>query len=557
MVSKTYISTKSIFLLASLAIFIFGSCRSDRPKDVEITAMPVKIQGQANWSFYGCDGLFRYENQLKAEPSLIINGCFSTVNEDGTVSLYRATNGLKPMPGCRRLSSVGWCHNGLIPVSGLKSRIEVIDSLGRKRFTLTPIDGVEIIESSAAFFDGLLMIVNADGKYGYVDTEGKIRIKPKYYAAENFSEGKAMVEIPGKKQSDRRLYRFIDTKGNTLFDIPPHLRLETFNFKYGRVVARTAKGEMGFVDSTGKFQNAIPEAIGIGQYDDDCYCYMTKAGKWGIVGFDGKKRFGEKYETIEILSDRSFLVQEQGGIYKVLDKNGIEKLDFSEYSYVKYSPFFGFICKIPGATVLLNKNGRQDCPYNLSKASLNRCASLYIRSDYDTFQSNIRPLARLLSPYGLGKYKIGMPCYAYLREEPSSYEGKSSFDISDVINDSKVVKYNINVVSDRRLVKLVPGRSSETSYVFDNDATIKMIQIDLDFADDSWNSCQMRFTRNLRNKGFSFVSSLKVNGLSFALYKAMENELIILTDDDNRHARIYLLRKADAQKLKAQILGNR
>lgn len=150
-----------------------------------------------------------------------------------------------------------------------------------------------------------------------------------------------------------------------------------------------------------------------------------------------------------------------------------------------------------------------------------------------------------------------MPCYAYLREEPSSYEGKSSFDISDVINDSKVVKYNINVVSDRRLVKLVPGRSSETSYVFDNDATIKMIQIDLDFADDSWNSCQMRFTRNLRNKGFSFVSSLKVNGLSFALYKAMENELIILTDDDNRHARIYLLRKADAQKLKAQILGNR
>ena len=145
MVSKTYISTKSIFLLASLAIFIFGSCRNDSPKDVEITAMPVKIQGQSNWSFYGCDGLFRYENQLKAEPSLIINGCFSTVNEDGTVSLYRATDGLKPMPGCRRLSSAGWCHDGLIPVSGLKSRIEVIDSLGRKRFTLTPVDRKSVV----------------------------------------------------------------------------------------------------------------------------------------------------------------------------------------------------------------------------------------------------------------------------------------------------------------------------------------------------------------------------------------------------------------------------
>ena len=145
---------------------------------------------------------------------------------------------------------------------------------------------------------------------------------------------------------------------------------------------------------------------------------MTKAGKWGIVGFDGKKRLGEKYETIEILSDRSFLVQEQGACIKCLIKR-YRELDFSEYSYVKYSPFFGFICKIPGATVFLNKNGRQECPYNLSRHLSTDAHRFYIRSDYDTFQSNIRPLARLLSPYGLGKYKIGMPCYAYLREDPN------------------------------------------------------------------------------------------------------------------------------------------
>ena len=74
---------------------------------------------------------------------------------------------------------------------------------------------------------------------------------------------------------------------NTLFrHSGPSPRLETFNFKYGRGGTH-GKGEMGFVDSR-RVPECHSEAIGIGQYDDDYYCYMTKAGKWGIVGFDGK-----------------------------------------------------------------------------------------------------------------------------------------------------------------------------------------------------------------------------------------------------------------------------
>lgn len=541
------------FLLLASAV----SCeRNPQPKDVEITYIPVKVLGQKNWSFYGYNGAYSMEDKMGNMPSMVINGCYSTQNEDGTFSLFRKTDGGSPIPGCRKLASVGWCHDGLIPVTAPNSRIAVIDSTGNKAFEINPINGKEIIESSLAFFDGLLMVISSDGLFGYVDTNGNVRIKPKYYAAANFSEGKAMVEIPGKSQSDRRLYRFIDTKGAKVFDIPSNLRLETFRYKFGRIVARTTNGKLGFLDDKGHFMAALPEAKGIGQFDDKYYCYMNSKGDWGVARFDGKTHFTPAYETIELLPDRTFLVQEKGGLYKVLDKNGIEKLDFSEYSYVKYAPYFGFICNIPGATVLLNKNGKRECTKNLSKVSLNRSASLIMRSDYNYVyeHNNTQYLSEIITPYGVGKYKIGMPCHVFLKEIPDQYHGLSSFSVSDLMLPGKKSKCSVKVVADRKLVNVMANRSQESCCEFNREATIKMIQIDIQFNDDSWKSKQLLFRRNIRNKGFEFVSSANTNGINFRLYKAMDNELIILHNEKERHVKIYLLEKEDAQKLKKLLL---
>ncbi len=74
-----------------------------------------------------------------------------------------------------------------------------------------------------------------------------------------------MVEIPGKKQSDRRLYRFIDTKGNTLFDIPAHLRLGNVQLQVRTCGGTHGKRRNGIRRFHRRVpQNAIPEAIGIG-----------------------------------------------------------------------------------------------------------------------------------------------------------------------------------------------------------------------------------------------------------------------------------------------------
>lgn len=55
--------------------------------------------------------------------------------------------------------------------------------------------------------------VMAKGKWGYLDTQGQIVIEPQFDHAYPFSEGLALVEI------GKRLKRFIDIHGNTVFEI--------------------------------------------------------------------------------------------------------------------------------------------------------------------------------------------------------------------------------------------------------------------------------------------------------------------------------------------------
>ena len=60
-------------------------------------------------------------------------------------------------------------------------------------------------EYSSGFSSGFLRVVE-NGKYGFVDTDGKLRIAPEYDKAENFSADRAAVSKGGK-------WGFIDSRG--------------------------------------------------------------------------------------------------------------------------------------------------------------------------------------------------------------------------------------------------------------------------------------------------------------------------------------------------------
>lgn len=73
-----------------------------------------------------------------------------------------------------------------------------------------------------------LAAVEVDGKWGYIDKQGRMAVPPQFETAEAFSEGLAAVEVDGK-------YGFIDKSGE--FVIKPRFDLATkFSDGFARVI---------------------------------------------------------------------------------------------------------------------------------------------------------------------------------------------------------------------------------------------------------------------------------------------------------------------------------
>jgi hypothetical protein len=147
-------------------------------------------------------------------------------------------------------------------------------------------------------------------EYGFVDTDGRMVIGPKYSAALPFSEGLAAVEVGGEKGSEALRYvdggkwGFIDKTGRMVIDP---------NFSYAgpfseglaavEVGGRWERdrvglpGKYGFIDKTGRF--AIDPA-----FDDvrtslqEGLAPVRKGDKWGFVDKAGRTVIDFSYDDV-------------------------------------------------------------------------------------------------------------------------------------------------------------------------------------------------------------------------------------------------------------------
>lgn len=88
----------------------------------------------------------------------------------------------------------------------------------------------------------------ANDKYGFLDTGGKIVVKPQFAGAGEFSEGLAVVaNHEGSRNSERPKYNFIDTAGNIAIK---DQFVSAFDFSEGLAFVKT-KEKAGFIDKTG------------------------------------------------------------------------------------------------------------------------------------------------------------------------------------------------------------------------------------------------------------------------------------------------------------------
>ena len=93
--------------------------------------------------------------------------------------------------------------------------------------------GRQTFDDAKAFTENGYAAVCRDGKWGFVDTEGKLVIDCAYEDAESFCNGFAAVYIDGK-------WGYIDTEGNVI--ITPRFETATHFTKEGTAAVKIDEG---------------------------------------------------------------------------------------------------------------------------------------------------------------------------------------------------------------------------------------------------------------------------------------------------------------------------
>ncbi|MGN0207462.1 MAG: WG repeat-containing protein, partial [Muribaculaceae bacterium] len=198
-------------------------------------------------------------------------------------------------------------------------------------------DGIIVIpaiyDNANAFSEGLAS-VRLEGKWGYIDRNGKEVIPFKYDNAWPFSEGLALIEFKGK-------WGYIDRSGKEVIPIK-YEYAEFFSEGLAAVKLKGVfylKGKWGYIDKTGK--EVIPIKYECARsFSDELAAVKLKGifyhkGKWGYIDRNGKEVIPIKYDDAWPFSEGLARVCLKGKC-GYIDKNGKEVIPF------KYDDALGF-----------------------------------------------------------------------------------------------------------------------------------------------------------------------------------------------------------------------
>ncbi len=141
--------------------------------------------------------------------------------------------------------------------------------------------------SGWSFSEGLLS-VKIDGKWGFIDVDGKIVIPAKYKDAHDFSEGLAAVEFGENKNQ----WGFIDKTGKIV--VQPQFE-DSWYFNDG-LAAIEKDQKYGFIDKQGKI--IIEPKFDWTYSFSENLAAVRVDGKWGFIDKTGKFVIEPKYDEV-------------------------------------------------------------------------------------------------------------------------------------------------------------------------------------------------------------------------------------------------------------------
>jgi hypothetical protein len=154
-----------------------------------------------------------------------------------------------------------------------------------------------------------LALVKKDGKFGFINEEGKVIVPLIYSEATAFSEDKGAVAIHDK-------WGFVDINGNEF--VKPQYD-DVYSFHEGLAVVIN-NDTYGFIDSTGKI--AIPiHFLRAGSFSDGIAPVCNKKGLWGYIDKNGNEVIACRFNYATTFTDSTGRVVLNGIRYSI-DKTG-------------------------------------------------------------------------------------------------------------------------------------------------------------------------------------------------------------------------------------------
>jgi hypothetical protein len=141
-----------------------------------------------------------------------------------------------------------------------------------------------------------------NGKYGYLDTEGKVTIKPQFDQAFVFKEGIALVNIIGVKtkygyvNGEKPKYGYINEEGKYI--IPPKFDSAT-SFQEGIAWVLTDDGFPTAINKEGKELFKFKKSKQLRIFSNGYAAFTLDMEKWGFIDKEGKIVIEPQFTEVE------------------------------------------------------------------------------------------------------------------------------------------------------------------------------------------------------------------------------------------------------------------
>lgn len=317
-----------------LLILLFGllSCRQ---AEDSVDGLPFQNTHNERWGLVATDGrILAADTTFSQPPSVVVNDMFSLPDGKGFYKLYHIHCPSQPVSP-RRFARIGhFFEKVTLAQETPDSPILIIDCNGRNVASTNQYPQYDIVLAHN-FSEGRALIATREGKYGYIDTKGKMVIPPLYDHAYDFSNGVAVVGLTNKEGENG--YQVIDRRGNVLFGIQLSNSLLDSQFSHGLLMYKElGTGHCCYLDKEGLPLIYLSENVReTYRFDHEMAVFQTTTGT-GIIDLKGSVLIPANYENAMIAGKGKVCLQTNGK-WAIAEPN--EKL-LCEFEYDRIGTFY-------------------------------------------------------------------------------------------------------------------------------------------------------------------------------------------------------------------------